>query len=84
MVADDELDQAIQQIQREADCDYEPEKVLGMAREFNRNLDNTIERLNTMPPKREIVDRPDLMELMIAISRYSHILEGFIQKKNQH
>ena len=79
--ADFELDQSVQQIQREADCNYEPEKVLGMAREFNRNLDNTIEKLNTTPRQEQpVVDPPALLDLMVAVSHYSHILEGCIKK----
>lgn len=84
LVADEGLDQAIQQIQRETNCDFEPSQVLNMTREFNRNFDNAIEKLNTMPPKKETVDQRQLLDLMVAISRYSHILEGFVQKKNQH
>jgi len=83
LVDDEELDQSIREIQREADANYDPEKVMNMAREFNRNLDSVIERLNTQPPKEQpVIDPPQLLDLMVAVSRYSHILEGCI-KKNQ-
>jgi len=85
LVADDrEIEQSVQQIQREADANYEPSQMLNMTKEFNRNFDGAIEKLNTMPPKKEIVDQRQLLDLMVAISRYSHILEGFVQNKNQH
>jgi len=81
VVADEELDQTVQQIQREADANYEPEKVLVMTKEFNRNLDNTIEKLNTTPPHDQpILEPPQLLDLMVCVSRYSHILEGVIKK----
>lgn len=84
LVDDYELEQNIQQIQKEANCDYDPEKVMGMAREFNRKLDNTIEKLNTTPPKEQpVLDPPALLDLMVCVSHYSHILEGFVKKNNQ-
>lgn len=83
LVDDDrEIDQSVQQIQSEVDANYEPEKVLVMTREFNRNLDNTIEKLNTTPREQSVVNCPDLMKLMVAFSHYSHVLERCI-KKNQ-
>lgn len=83
LVADEELDQSVQQIQREADANYDAKQVLKMTKLFNHNLDGAIERLNTLPPQeKSVVEPPQLLDLMVCVSRYSHILEGCI-KNNQ-
>ena len=78
---DEKLENTVRQIQREADANYEPSQVLNMTKIFNRHFDGAIEKLNTMPPKKEVVDQRQLLDLMVAISRYSHILEGFVRRK---
>ena len=81
LVDDDrEIGQTVRQIQKEASCVYNPAQVLNMAKEFNRNLDNTIEKLNTTPPHDQpVLEPPQLLDLMVAVSHYSHILEGCIK-----